>query len=379
MITLKLYEQHPYLKEFQAKVLDCIKNEEFYEIELDQTCFFPGGGGQSPDRGNIVNFQVTDVFERENKVFHVIDSAIEIGTLIKANIDWDFRYLQMQNHSGEHIISGLIHKLFGYDNIGFHMDDTLVTIDINGKLSSTDLDIIEAKANQIIEDGLDISFSYDDSDKDLKYRIKKDIEKDIRVVSIPNVDSCACCGIHVGNTREISLIKILSSSNHRGGSRINLVCGKSAFKDYSIKHHSVNIISQLLSSKPAEIQVPVEKLLNDINTLREEKQKLLNDFLKFKAQSITPKDIHILFESSLDSYNLGTYGGYILEHTDGIVCIFSGDDQEYKFIITSNSVNCRPTFEKLKDSFEVRGGGKPTSIQGTIFATYQEITHILSK
>ena len=229
----KLYYDSAYIKEFEAQVLSCQEGKKGWEITLSATAFYPEGGGQPADTGLLGNVRVTDVHEKDGQVVHYTDGPLPVGEMVRGVIDWDRRFQHMQEHSGEHLVSGLIHQRFGYDNVGFHMGTDEVTIDFNGVLEWGDLMAIEEKANGMIWENLEISAVYPEKDEldAMEYRSKKELTGAVRIVSIPGGDVCACCGTHVERTGEIGLVKFLSMIHYKGGVRISLLCGKRAGED----------------------------------------------------------------------------------------------------------------------------------------------------
>ena len=278
MTTIKLYEQDSHLRHFTARVLGCVpvstetKGVLRWEIELDQTAFFPEGGGQAADRGTLGQVAVLDVRETNGRVLHVVDAPLVPGETVAGEVDWDRRFPLMQLHSGEHIVSGLVRGHHGYDNVGFHMGTEVVTIDFNGELSEADLVRIETLANEAIFDNLPVEARYPESHvlKELSYRSKREIDGAVRVVSVPGYDDCACCGVHVKRTGEIGLVKLLSGRRYKGGTRVKMVAGRMALRDYEARHRQIMAISAALSAKPLETAQAVLRLQSELDALRHE-------------------------------------------------------------------------------------------------------------
>ena len=233
----KLYYDSAYIKEFEGTVLSCRKGKKAYEAVLDQTAFYPEGGGQPTDTGILGGIRVLEVHEKNGEVIHYLEQPLTVGQTVKGVIDWENRFIHMQEHSGEHLVSGLIHAKYGYDNVGFHMGAEEVTIDFNGLIEWDDLMEIEHKANSMIWENLEIyaDFPAKEELEHLDYRSKKELNGDVRIVKIPGGDICACCGTHVKRTGEIGLVKFLSMIHYKGGVRISLLCGKRAVEDYRQK------------------------------------------------------------------------------------------------------------------------------------------------
>ncbi|HEX3040209.1 MAG TPA: alanyl-tRNA editing protein, partial [Caproiciproducens sp.] len=255
METEKLFYEDSYLRTFTAKVLECSKQDEHYAVVLNRTAFFPEGGGQPADIGVLNTVNVLDVQEHEGKIVHTTDRPLPVGMSVTGGINWPHRFDLMQQHSGEHIVSGIVHRLFGLENVGFHMGAKAVTVDFNGEISEDGLVLVESLSNTAIYRNLPIFAEYPSPEKldSLEYRCKKELSGKIRIVTVPEYDVCACCGTHVARTGEVGAIKLLSSQRYKGGTRVTLMIGGRALADYNEKAQSVNAVSVLLSAKPEEI------------------------------------------------------------------------------------------------------------------------------
>lgn len=276
MTTTKLYEKDSYIGEFEATVQICNQEGELYKVSLNQTAFYPEGGGQPADRGTINNISVTDVQEMDGIIWHTMDKPLEPGEMVVGKLDWVRRFRHMQNHSGEHIISGIINQKYGYHNVGFHMGSDVVTVDFDGILTEEQLWEIEGEANEIILANLPVKASYPTKEevKQTDYRSKKEIEGQIRLVTIPGIDCCACCGTHVAASGEIRLIKFLGVQKYKSGVRVSMLSGEAAFADYQLKHTNAMYLSRLLSLKPDEIGDGVVRLRDKNIALKKELKQL---------------------------------------------------------------------------------------------------------
>ena len=376
-MTIKLYDFDSYLTEFDAQVLDCEKCGEQYKIELDKTLFFPEEGGQSADRGTLNGIEITDVKLKDGVIYHYSNYPFTKGEMVHGKIDFDFRFRNMQNHTGEHIISGIAHKLFGYDNVGFHLGIDNVTMDLSGYIEDEDIKKIELLANKAVYENHPVTAYYpsDDELKNLEYRAKCEIKENIRIVEIGNLDLCACCAPHVKNTGEIGIIKILSKTRYKGGVRLNILCGYDALNDYSKKHYTNSLISSLLSVKEDETYDGVKKLLDNITSLNIK----LNERTKILAKHISDsvkftKDNICLFFDGMDNDHLRLIANEIKEKTESFAIILSGDDNDcYRYIIISNKKSAEEFTKKANLSLSGRGGGRLNMATGTFKATKKEI------
>ena len=270
-MTEKLYDKDSHLKEFEGTVLSCEKSGEKYAVTLNGTAFFPEGGGQRSDRGCIGDAYISDVQIKNGEILHFADKPLNIGQVYNCKIDFDFRFRNMQNHSGEHIISGIVHKLFGFNNVGFHLGAEM-TVDFDGELTRRQLDEIEDLANKAVYENLPVKAYYpsDEELKNLDYRSKLDLKENVRIVEIKGVDVCACCAPHVKATGEIGVIKILDFEKYKGGVRLLVKCGRDALCDYREKYESVLEISNLLSAKRFDVSNAVSKLNEQLSAEKAE-------------------------------------------------------------------------------------------------------------
>ena len=238
MKTIKLYDIDAYATNFEAEVADCRKADQGFLVELDRTLFFPEEGGQSPDKGILGGQEVLDVqIDKEGTITHLVGQEMPVGKKVSGSIDWKHRFSNMQQHSGEHIISGLVNKYYQYNNVGFHLGPDEVTLDFDGTLTPGQLRAIEAEANQAVKKNFPVHISFPDADTlaGLNYRSKIELKGAVRIVEFPGYDICACCAPHVRQTGEIGLIKVTGIQSHRGGVRVNILCGDRAIADYTRK------------------------------------------------------------------------------------------------------------------------------------------------
>lgn len=381
MKTEKLYYVDSYIKNFNAKVLSCESVGESFCVVLDKTAFFAEGGGQKADTGFIGEAKVLDVLEENGELKHYVDKSLELGNEYACVIDWDKRFSRMQNHSGEHIVSGITHAIYGFDNVGFHMEEDYVTVDFNGELNRAQLDEIEDKANEVIYKNEDIICYFPNSDelKTLDYRSKLDLKDDVRLVKIGDTDLCACCAPHVSKTGEIGVVKILDFMRHRGGVRLVMTSGKTALNDYREKYSRVYNVSGLLSAKQSEISTAVERLKNEADEIRHE----YNEFKQRIAQADC-KNLNLIGNVSYfiseyyDANMMRTLVNFGMEKSR-ICFVFSGDDKTgYSYIIGSNSLDMREVAKEVNTSLNGRGGGRDGMIQGKVSENEKSILDFLN-
>ena len=375
-MTEKLYYKDAYIKDFCAKVISCDKSGDLYDLVLDKTAFFPEEGGQYSDKGKINGANVMDVKEKDGVIHHYVDSPFSIGDQVNAELDFDERFEKMQCHSGEHILSGIIHSLFGLDNVGFHLGAEDVTMDVSAPLTREDLSRVEALANEVIYKNVEITTEFPSSDElsSLEYRSKLELTDNVRIVRIGEYDACACCAPHVRYTGEIGVIKILDFSKLRGGIRIHITAGRRAIKTFAEYFENAQAISGMLSIPKSEISTGVGKVLSD---LAEVKSKLSSYRLSViqneaKALSTVEGNLVKIFPDA-SGEELIAYSNIALDKVSGILVLLSGSEGNYKYVISSNSVDLRTKIQDINKSLLGRGGGKPNMVQGSFASSFDEI------
>lgn len=372
----RLYEVDPYIREFDARVMACEQVKDQYRILLDRTAFFPEGGGQPGDRGMIGEALIKDTHEKDGMIWHYSDSRLNVGSEVHGKIDWDFRFSNMQNHAGEHIVSGLIHGKYGYDNVGFHMGSEAVTLDINGELTKEQVKEIEKEANAAIEANIPIQVFIPEKRvlEQMEYRSKKELEGDVRIVEISGYDRCACCGTHPLRTGEIRLIKILSVQNYKGGVRIAMLAGNRALEDYMDKHESVVDISHLLSSKTGEITGAVERLLKEIGDLKYTMVQMKREIMekKAEAQEISGKAVCVE-ENEFKGNELREYANMLSKRAEKVLAVSGGTDSQRRYVLIDKTGGAKMLGQEIQKLFGGKGGGSPQMIQGTMSGNFEEI------
>lgn len=383
MYTEKLYYKDSHCFEFTALVLDCRETARGPALILDRTAFFPEGGGQLADTGSLGAVKVLDVHEKEGEILHYCDGPLMPGERVEGRIDAEQRLVRMQNHSGEHVVSGLAHQLYGCENVGFHMGEDFVTIDFDRELSREQLMEIEERANRVVRDDLPVSCTFPEPEalKSLEYRSKLELTENVRIVEIPGVDRCACCAPHVERTGEIGLIKVLDWERHRGGLRLSLACGMLALRDYRVKQENISAISQALSSKRHETAAAVERLLQEQQKSKERIAALSLELARYMAEDREETEGNIcVFDSVLDEVALRELVNLLMEKCRGIAAAFSGDDRRgYRYIMGSRELDMRSLAKELNSLIEGRGGGKARMIQGSASASASAIAAVFER
>ena len=390
-MTEQLYYQDSYIKDFEAVVLSCIPNGNHFEAVLDRTAFFPEGGGQCADTGvlHIENreIQVFDVQERNGEIIHFIDKEILPGQTVIGELDFQERFSKMQQHTGEHIISGIVHRRFGYENVGFHLGKEEVTMDYDGPLTGEELRSVEYEANQVVAENREIK-AYFPSTEELEkipYRSKKELQGKIRIVEIQDCDICACCAPHVKTTGNVGLIKITNAIRYKGGMRLWITCGMRALEDYNQKEASVVQISNMLSAKQQEVTEAVKRLTEEIQQLKEKaakmQEKLVMGYLESETEALkeNPNANLLLFEKELDAVAMRNFVNAGMELTKGVCGVFIGDEKQGFRYVLGSSGDIREIGKKLNAAFQGKGGGKPPMIQGSLVGEEKKIREFLDE
>lgn len=388
-MTEKLFYEDSYIKEFQARVLSCRERNGGYQAVLTRTAFFPEGGGQSADTGFLYTkegeeIRVTDVHEKDGVVYHHISQPVQEGTEVRGKLDFQERFSKMQQHTGEHILSGLVNRHFGYRNVGFHLGTQEVTMDYNGVLTEEDLRQIEYEANEAVAENIPVKVLYPSKEelKNITYRSKIEIEGQIRIVQIPGYDSCACCAPHVKETGSVGLIKIVGAVHYKGGMRVSILCGFRALKDYRMKERNVTEISSLLSAKQEDTAQAVEHLGQELNRQKEKNKALQERYVALCLENIRkntePEENIFLFEEELDPGARRDFVNKGMEMTRGLAGVFVGtDDSGYQYVLGSRRPDIQETGKKLNARFQGKGGGRPPMVQGSLKGKEQEIREFL--
>lgn len=372
-MTKQLYYEQPYLKEFDAQVLSCEETNGGFAVVLDKTAFYPEGGGQSCDVGTLGEANVLDVQTLDDKIVHLCDKPV--SGAVHGKIDWERRFDLMQQHSGEHLVSGLVHQKFGYHNVGFHMGADVITIDFDGMIDPESLAEIERKANEAVWADLETEiFCPDEATlKTLSYRSKKPLSGWVRLVRFPGIDLCACCGTHVARTGEVGSIKLLSCVKFHEGVRIEMVCGKRAFSYLCAVWEQNKKVSGLLSAKPLQTAQEVSRFMDETAKIKYRMNGLQDEIFKYKADACKDQALALLFEEALSPDGVRKLCSACMEITSGLCAVFSGTDGDWKYCIGQMNGDVREIVRRFNEACSGRGGGKPPMAQGSCTAGENEI------
>ena len=434
--TIKLYDEDAYRTVFEARVLSARFREDgdgrVCDLVLDRTCFFPEEGGQCPDRGTIAGLPVTDVQIRDGLIHHTVllkdgaganavkaaegtaeenavraaeetteESAVRAaeetaeanaadqravfapGMTVEGRLDWPFRFSNMQQHSGEHLVSGIVHRLYGFDNVGFHLSSNEVTMDYSGVIPEDGLLLIEEEANRAVWSNIPsvVRFTEPEERKDLSYRSKLDLEGTVRIVTYPGVDSCACCAPHVRRTGEIGLIKISGMINWKGGVRMSIVCGDRALRQMQELQDIVTGTAGFLTTAPGNIYPQVVKMKEEIRELKSALRDASVRELLARVKEISPGEgCALLFSDRADLNSARAAVNAMTERCPGLCAVFSGTDEtQFLYAAGSRSVDCRQFAAFLKQELGAKGGGKADMVQGSVCASEEEIRSAVAR
>ena len=381
-MTRKLYYEDCHLSRFSAQVTGCENSEKGYKITLSATAFYPEGGGQASDVGVLGGVRVLDVQEQADEIIHLCDAPLETGSTVQGSIDYDRRFDLMQQHTGEHIVSGIIHRRYGFHNVGFHMGSELVEIDFDGVLTAEDLADIEREANGAVWQNLPVACRIPSKEElpGVVYRTKRALPWPVRIVQVPGFDSCACCGVHVQRTGEVGLIKLFSVVGLRGGCRIEMSCGRRALNLLNRAFDQNRQVSQAFSAKWPETGEAARKMKEVLAKEKYRAAQLQKQVFEAIAKSYVNCGDVLRFEPELEATEVRILADAIAEACGGRAAVFSGTDGEgYGFAMVTRDGDLRPFGKEMTAALNGRGGGKPNFQQGRVAATRQEIEAFFGK
>ena len=376
METEKLYYLDPFMREFTAAVLSCEPGKNGCLVTLDRTAFYPEGGGQPADHGLLNGLAVTDVHEKDGVVFHTVEGNVEIGETVTGRIDWARRFDHMQQHSGEHILSGILCADYDCDNVGFHMGADTVTIDYNTDITWEQALAAEAKANAVIaaDAACEITFPSPEELRKLDYRSKKALTGAVRIVRFPEADCCACCGTHVLRAGQVGLVKILSCQKFRQGVRMEILCGQRAFRYLSACYDQARAIGQRLSVKPVDTLSAVEHLVGDLASAKQRIAELETIAWGAVAREHAGEENVLLFEGPMGGDSLRRLADAVAHETTGLTAVFAGQDGQFSYVLLrADGQDISPLVKEMNAALHGRGGGRNGFAQGSAAAAKAEI------
>ena len=384
-MTEKLYYLDSHLYDFTAVITDILSFGDRKAVVLNRTAFFPEGGGQPGDEGYVGSMKITDTQEQNGEVLHFVDGDISFsrGDEVNCSVNAGLRFSRMQAHSGEHILSGVAHKIYGAENVGFHMADLVMTVDFDKPLSKEQLAGIEKEANEWVYKNVPVTAEFVSPEKlnTLQYRSKLDLKENVRIVTIEGCDMCACCAPHVARTGEIGIIKILTAVSHRGGVRITVVCGAKAYGDYCRKHADIMVLSDMLKAPndavPAALEELSEKLTEEKRNSNLYRQRLY-DYIARGLEKTA--DCLLVFVDDFSPDELRELAEKCKTKSDKLFAVFSGDDEHgYAFAVSSQNVKLRSLSAKLNGELNARGGGRDEMLQGKAGVPAEKIKKFFSE
>ena len=388
VVTRKLYYEDAYMKEFEATVISAEGND----IVLDATAFFPEEGGQSADRGVLAGREVLDVQIRGGYIHHYLGETVEgtnfqeltEGSAVMGCIDWEHRFSNMQQHSGEHLFSGTVHAKYGYDNVGFHLSDSEVTMDFSGVIPPEGLKEIEDVVNRAIFLNIpsEIVFLEGEEAQRAEYRSKLTLTEAVRVVRFPGYDACACCAPHVARTGEIGCLKVVGAINYKGGTRVSMLCGRRAMELFRHDRDILVMTANYLTTNTDEVYESVNRLKAENTELKAKLKQAGLELMRRKVDAIPEGAGNaVLFESAdADQAVIREAVNVLMEKMGGFCAVFAGNDTEgYRFIIGKKGGDARLASSILRERFGARGGGKPVMVQGSVAATEKSLRAVLAE
>lgn len=369
METEKLYYTDPFLTTFTAKVLSCEAGKGGYLVTLDRTAFYPEGGGQPADHGTLGGIAVTDVHEKDGVVIHTVEKAVEIGENVTGRIDWARRFDHMQQHSGEHILSGILCHNYHCDNVGFHLGADTVTIDYNTDISWEEALAAEYQANQVIWADAPVEITYPSPAEleQLDYRSKKALTGKVRIVTFPEADCCACCGTHVLRAGQVGIIKVLSCQKFRSGVRMEILCGERAWRYLSGTYDQAHAVGQHLSVKPLEAAAAVERLTEELTAAKARMAELEGEVFSHKAHEYCGKGDVVLVEPPLRPDGVRRLADAVARECGGLAAVFAGEDGRYNYaLVRADGADIAPLVKSMNAALTGRGGGRSGFAQGSV-------------
>lgn len=388
--TQKYYEADAYRREADAVILAAEPDGRGGgKLALDGTVFYPEGGGQPADHGTLTlpdgaRLTVTDVHEQGGVIWHRVDALPDTaapGTAVTGRIDWAWRFDKMQQHTGEHILSGILHQMFGAENVGFHIGSDAVRMDTSVPISAEGLREAELAANRIVWQNVPVLITYPTREElaRMTYRSKKEIEGQVRIVTIPGADVCACCGTHTAATGAVGQIKILAAENYKGGVRLSIVCGERALLAAQAMRLRQADIGALLSAKPSETAHAVHRVYDEYTALKFAHFGLCSELFDALAAQVAPGADAIRIVPGLDPDGLHRLAARLSEATTGLCAALTANEKGTGYCLAQAGGDVRALTKALNTELNGRGGGKPGICQGSCAAAPEQVETFLKE
>lgn len=374
-MTEKIYEMDSYIRSFTAVVEECHPHKDGYAVRLSRTTFFPEGGGQAADTGVLGGLTVNDVQVVDGEIWHYMSEPLQIGAEVEGVLDWDTRFSRMRHHTAEHIVCSIAHRWYGFNNVGFHLGREDVTLDLDGELTREQVDAIEDEANRVVAANVAVTATIPTAEElaNATYRSKKELEGDVRLVTIDGVDCCACCAPHVKRTGEVGLIKLLDFIRYKGGVRIHLLCGDAALADYRLRYTQSAEISARLSVKQHDITVAVDRLIAERDSLKLALRAANRRIADMQVATVEPTDQPVfLIGAEWDVETLRRVVNGLSERCGGLCAAYSGRDGVYQYVL-GGSGDIKAVTAQMNGALGGRGGGDHRQSQGRVQATEAQI------
>lgn len=374
-MTEKLYELDSYIRAFTAVVEDCVPHGTGYAVRLSRTAFFPEGGGQAADPGLLGGLAVRDVQIVDGEIWHYVDAPLPAGEEVEGALDWDTRFSRMCHHTAEHIVCSIAHRWHGMSNVGFHLGSEDVTLDLSGELTREQIDAIEDEANRVVAANVAVTATIPSAEElaQATYRSKKELEGEVRLVTIEGVDCCACCAPHVARTGEIGLIKLLDFIRYKGGVRIHMLCGEAALADYRFRYRQSAELSAKLSVKQYDLTAAVDRVLAERDSLKLALRAANRHIADMQVTAVAPTDKPVyLIGEGWDTETLRRVVNGLAERCGGLCAAYSGEDGTYAYVL-GGSGDVKAATAKMNEALNGRGGGDHRQSQGRVQATETQI------
>ena len=381
METVKLYYENAFTQDFTAVVESCGAVKGGFAVVLDRTAFYPEGGGQPADHGTLGEARVLDVHEKDGIVTHLCDRELPVGAAVSGRIDWARRFDHMQQHSGEHIVSGMLCSTFHCDNVGFHMGTDVVTIDYNADITWEQVLEVEQRANAYIWEDHPVHIWYPSPAElaALPYRSKKELTGAVRITEFPGADMCACCGTHVERSGQVGLVKFLSCQKFRDGVRLELLCGRRAADYLSACWEQARQIGQSLSVKPEASFPAVSRMQAELLHTKERAARLEEQSFAYTAAEYADKGDTVLVTGPLEGDGARRLCDAVAQTCGGRCAVFAGEDGAYRYAVIHTGQDIRPLVKDMNDTLHGRGGGRDGFAQGSAACTAEEIRVFFSR